>query len=483
MHYDITVIGSGIAGLYTCISAEGEYNVLLISKSDFLNSNTYLAQGGIAGVLAEDDSFESHFNDTLRAGKSENDKRAVEVMVKEGPQDILRLKDIGVEFDTGSDGRLLRTLEGGHSIRRIVHCKDSTGVEVARKLLGRVMDRRNISLMERTFVYDIEKRDDEFIVYLIDNKGQKQSVTSSNVVLATGGIGKIYKNTTNSSVATGDGICLAKKLGANIKKMSYIQFHPTALDVDVEERPLISEAVRGEGAYLLNERGQRFMHKYSPMAELAPRDDVCKGILAEARIQGSNHFYLDISHKDSDYVKKRFPYIYEKCMEWNIDMTRERIPVYPCQHYLMGGIDVDINSSTGIQGLYAVGECSNTGVHGKNRLASNSLLEGMVFSRRAVSTMKLQRHAYEKIDLAVKNDGVKHIDKGIKSDIRDIMQSSYFIEADIEKAIRGVKSLGEITSELIEGSYRMDVEYYETLNMAQIASMILGEIIENADFK
>ena len=483
MHYDITVIGSGIAGLYACISAEREYNVLLISKSDFLNSNTYLAQGGIAGVLGADDSFESHFEDTLRAGKSENDKRAVEVMVKEGPHDILKLKDMGVEFDSGSDGKLLRTLEGGHSIRRIVHCKDSTGMEVAKKLLDKAMSMQNISLMEDTFVYDIEKRDGEFIVYMIDPKGQKHAVISSNVVLATGGVGKIYKYTTNSSIATGDGICLARKLGAKTKNMRYIQFHPTALDVETDERPLISEAVRGEGAYLLNERGQRFMHKYSPMKELAPRDDVCSGIMEELKHQDTRSLYLDISHKSSAYIKNRFPYIYEKCMEWGIDITKGRIPVYPCQHYLMGGIDVDINSSTGIKGLYAVGECSNTGVHGKNRLASNSLLEGMVFSRRAVNSMNLQSHAYAKIDSSVKNDSGKYVERGIKSEIRDMMQSSYFIDADLEKSKSSVKRLGEINEELKCEGYCRDREYYETLNMAQVSNLILGEIIENANSK
>jgi len=479
VYYDIIVVGSGIAGLYSCINAPKDTSVLLISKSDFLNSNTYLAQGGIACVLSDKDSFESHISDTVRAGRYENDIEAVKLMVTEGPLDVKRLSAIGVEFDKEDGGELKMTLEGGHSARRIVHHSDSTGKEIAEKLLESARREVNISLAENTFVYDIKKIDDMFIVFVLGKNGKRDAYFASNVVLATGGIGKIYKYTTNSSIATGDGIVLAKRLGATIKNLSYIQFHPTALAIGVGERVLVSEAVRGEGAYLINEKGERFMHKYHEMGELAPRDVVCRGILEEVKIQGNENIYLDITYKDSDFVRNRFPYIYEKCMESGIDITKDRIPVFPCQHYLMGGIHVDFNSNTGVRGLYAAGECSNTGVHGKNRLASNSLLEAMVFSRRAAINIDIQNHSYKMIDADIKGEGTSLIEPALKEEIREIMQKAYFVVPDKDRIVSGLERLGEMIKGIEASSYVKDKEYYETFNMASVSKMVLEDIQKN----
>ena len=355
---------------------------IMLAKKSNTDSNSSLAQGGVAAVLdLENDSYELHINDTMIAGKHANDIEAVTTLVEEGPAEIYKIIDYGVEFDKRPDGELNMTLEGGHCRRRIVHHKDTTGAEMVRAMVAEAQKRENITIVENTPVFKLTRVKSGICAHILTEDGQDE-IFSSYCVLATGGIGRVYKYTTNPKVATGDGIRLAFELGARIKDLSYVQFHPTAFNSDDNEQFLISEAVRGEGAYLLNCNKERFMHRYDERLELAPRDVVSKSIIIESRRTGSNNFYLDITHRDKEYLLNRFPGIHKGCLKYNVDITKDLIPIFPCQHYLMGGIEVDLNSRTTISRLYAVGECSNTGVHGKNRLASNSLLEALVFGKR-----------------------------------------------------------------------------------------------------
>lgn len=382
--FDVVIIGTGAAGLYAALQFSEDYKVLLLAKRELDLSNSSLAQGGVAAVLDKNnDNYKLHIADTLIAGKYKNNLSSVEKLVTEGPDDVLKLAEMGVDFDLGQDGELSKTLEAGHSRHRIVHHKDSTGKEIIDKLLQLVKRNPNITICQNSLVYAIEKIENGFCTcYLQD--GKNYQVGSNYCIICTGGIGRVYQYTTNSAISTGDGIAFAYMLGAKISHLSRVQFHPTAFAAENNrERFLISEAVRGEGAVLLNCNGERFAFDYDERGELAPRDVVSNAIMLEAKKTNSQKFYLDITHKDPEFVKERFPMIYEKCLEEGVDITKDRIPVFPCQHYLMGGINVDINARTSVDGLYAAGECSHTGVHGANRLASNSLLEALVFSRTA----------------------------------------------------------------------------------------------------
>ena len=300
-------------------------------------------------------------------------------------------------------------------------------------------------------------------------------------MLCTGGIGRVYKYTTNPKSSTGDGIRIAYELGARIKDLSYVQFHPTAFNSEDGEQFLISESVRGEGAYLLNCHHERFMDRYDERLELAPRDVVSKSIILESRRTGSNDFFLDISYEDSDFLKKRFPGIYAGCMKYGVDMTKDLIPIFPCQHYLMGGIEVDIDSRTTVPRLYACGECSNTGVHGKNRLASNSLLEALVFSRRAAEDIKrCMANGYAGVDaLPVSIDPTgAPVPDDIATEIRSIMQRAYFVLPDPAAVRVGLKQIDNILKRLKGGKYAWTTEYFETLSLATVAFIILTEAEE-----
>ncbi|MBQ9948893.1 MAG: FAD-binding protein, partial [Oscillospiraceae bacterium] len=305
------------------------------------------------------------------------------------------------------------------------------------------------------------------------------------VILATGGIGRVYDFTTNSAIATGDGIQFAYNLGAEIKNLSYVQFHPTAYaDKENRECFLISEAVRGEGAYLLNCNKERFMHKYEPeRKELAPRDVVSKCMMEEQKLTGSDEFWLDISYKDPEFVKGHFPMIYNKVLEKGYDMTKGPIPIYPCQHYLMGGINVDGKGATNIKGLYAAGECSHTGVHGKNRLASNSLLEALVFSRLIAEDINANKISDDRSDVEYSMsdpDGLP-LPKGIKTEVRHIMQKSYFIHPDYEEAEKGLARITELKTQLETGGYEVTAEFVETKSLVTVAYIILTEVMERKD--
>lgn len=479
--YDIIIVGTGIAGLYASLNIDPKLNVLLISKRELALCNSALAQGGIAAVMdRENDSTALHLNDTLIAGGYSNNTDTTKTLVEEGPIDIDNLITYGVEFDKNADGTLHLTLEGGHSRHRVVHYKDATGNEVVSKLILAVKGHSNIDVIENAFLCDIKQVTGGFTVDILHND-EYIRCSAPYVVLATGGIGRVYEYTTNSAIATGDGIAFAYSLGAKVQNMSYIQFHPTAFaNKNTRESFLISEAVRGEGAYLLNCNYERFMKDYDERLELAPRDVVSRSIMLEARKTGSDNFYLDISYKDPAFLKSRFPMIYKNLKREGFDLTKDRIPIYPCQHYIMGGIKVDGKGRTSVDGLYAAGECSHTGVHGDNRLASNSLLEALVFSRQIA--LDINEKASRGLPKVSPYEGKGNYDGeeitvGIRTRIRNIMQRSYFVIPNSDEVAIGFKEICEIKDMLYNGNYAITPDYIEARSLATIAYLVLKEVI------
>jgi L-aspartate oxidase len=478
-NYDVVVVGCGVAGLYGALNLRQDLHVLMICKRELTLSNSALAQGGVAAVLdTEHDSINSHFNDTLIAGGFKNNTDSVDILVNQGPQEVQKLMEYGVDFDR-IDGKLHFTLEGGHSRPRIVHHKDATGKEIVDKLIMAAKSRPNITILENSIVCNI-KKEDHFSLDILSND-EHHIVNTPFCLLATGGIGRVYEYTTNSKIATGDGIVLAYRLGAKIKNLHLIQFHPTGFANKLtRETFLISESVRGEGAYLLNTNGERFMDRYDERLELAPRDVVSHAIMEEEKKTGSSNFYLDITHKDPQAVKQRFPMIYQNVLAQGIDMTKEPIPVYPCQHYLMGGIDVNTNGKTSIDQLYAAGECSHTGVHGNNRLASNSLLEALVFSHRAAEEINslITHPGQEYQPLLFPEDQYETpIPSGIRTETRAIMQKAYFVVPDKEEIVKGYERIVELKKMLETGHYKVDMDYVEARSLVTIAYIILKEML------
>ena len=481
--YDVVIVGAGVAGLYAALQFTEDVSVLVVSKREFTLSNSSLAQGGVAAVLDKNhDNFKLHIADTLIAGKFKNNLSAVEKLVSEGPSDVMRLKEIGVDFDTEKSGELSKTLEAGHSRNRIVHHKDSTGKAIVDTLIEAVSKKPNVEMIENTFVFEINKVENGFWIGLLSD-GVISQIGARYTLIATGGIGRIYRYTTNSAIATGDGIALAHMLGARINHLSRIQFHPTAFAAEnARERFLISEAVRGEGAVYLNCKGERFAFKYDERGELAPRDVVSDAVIRESIATGSEKFYLDITHKDADFIKKRFPMIYSRCLEEGIDMTKDKIPVFPCQHYLMGGIQVSVNAQTTVEGLYAAGECTHTGVHGANRLASNSLLEALVYSRNAAQHMMYKLKKLEKAPLGkapkLPSGKGEKLPVGIRTEIRSIMQDTYFVLPKPEKYEESFERVDEILNNLITGNYELTPDFVEARSTAICAGIILDELRE-----
>ncbi len=486
-NYDVIIVGSGVSGLYAALQFGNEISVLVISKRELSLSNSSLAQGGVAAVLDKDnDNYKLHIADTLIAGGYKNDLSALEVLVTEGPSDVLRLRELGVQFDSDSQGNLSMTLEGGHSRHRIAHHKDSTGREIVRQLLELVAAKPNVELLENTMLCSLQKDSGGGFWLGIMTDDKIKPVFAPYVILGTGGIGRVFKYTTNSAIATGDGITMAYNLGAKIRNLSYIQFHPTgfAPQDDSHERFLISEAVRGEGAFLRNANGDRFVKNYDERGELAPRDVVSRIIIQEGRRLGSDKFYLDITHKDPDFIRNRFPMIYEKCLEEGIDMTKDWIPIYPTQHYLMGGINVDTKARTNIPGLYAVGECSHTGIHGKNRLASNSLLEALVFSRRAaddiILNVRVNGCAKPKDEPEMPSGEGRPLRKGIRTTIRNILQEAHFVTLDTKKAMESMPVIEGLLAEVYADDLAMSKDLIEARSAVTVAYIVLNEDIENA---
>ncbi|MEG0229319.1 MAG: FAD-binding protein, partial [Oscillospiraceae bacterium] len=389
------------------------------------------------------------------------------------------LMELGVDFDKNNAGDIHLTLEGGHSRHRIFHHKDCTGKEIEDKLIYTVRNRKNITIYENTYVSKIEKIDNNFFLRLLTDDCEQKTIGCKRCILATGGIGRVYKYTTNSAIATGDGICMAYNLGAKIKNLSYVQFHPTAFSAGERERFLISEAVRGEGAHLLNSNGERFMKNYDQRCELAPRDVVSQAIIKESIKTGNENFYLDSSYKDSNLLKNRFPMIYSHLLREGYDLTKDRIPIFPCQHYLMGGIDVDTDSMSTIDGLYAAGECSCTGVHGNNRLASNSLLEALVFSKRAAEDInqKIKDIDFTRSDFSFAIvDCQTEIPKGIRTRTREVMQKCDFVLPNKENAKKCFDEIRKIKEELENNNFKVDSNYIEAKSLVTVAYIILKEV-------
>ncbi|RED53066.1 L-aspartate oxidase [Cohnella lupini] len=385
---DVIVIGAGIAGLYTALKTSETKRVLMITKKSLFDSNTRYAQGGIAAVISDEDSPEFLAQDTLIAGAGLCEASAVDVLVHEGPRGVQQLIRYGTNFDE-EDGHFALTKEGAHSQRRILHANgDATGYEIVRALAEKVKSDPTLELWDDHFVLDLLTEDEECRGAIVQKPdGSRVAVFGRATILCTGGTGQLYRYTTNPEVATGDGVAMAYRAGADIRDMEFNQFHPTSLCYPGAPRFLISEAVRGEGAVLRNIRGDRFMENYHPQLELAPRDVVARAIVTEMEATKSTYVYIDITHETPELIKHRFPTIYEFCLNYGLDMTTDWIPVAPAAHYMMGGVKTDLHGETSIKRLFACGEASSTGVHGANRLASNSLSEAIVFGQRIVDAI------------------------------------------------------------------------------------------------
>ena len=406
---DYLVIGSGAAGLSFALKAAEHSHVIVVTKGEMNECNTNYAQGGICCVTYEPDTFQKHIDDTMVCGGGICDMQAVELVVTRAPQLMKDLVQWGTRFDKTREGRYELAREGGHSEYRILHHKDETGAEIERTLISQVKSHRNIEVLEYHFAIDLltqhhlgqlVTRHTEGIecygAYVMDLKrGRIKTILSRVTVIATGGVGNVYNVTTNPGVATGDGIAMAHRAKAVIENMEFIQFHPTAL-YNPGERPsfLISEALRGFGAILKTQDGKEFMQKYHPMGSLAPRDVVARSIDNEMKVRGDDYVFLDITHRDPKETVSHFPNIYRKCLSIGIDITKEMIPVAPAAHYCCGGVKVDLNGETSIRRLYALGETSCTGLHGANRLASNSLTEAVVYADQAARHSAAHLHEY-----------------------------------------------------------------------------------------
>lgn len=375
---DIVIVGSGVAGTFAALCLPQDKKVLVITKEKIKESDSYLAQGGVC-VLKNINDFDSYFEDTMRAGHYENNPESVRVMIENSPEIIQTLVDLGVQFDRDAQGCPDYTREGAHSTNRILHHKDETGKEITATLLSIAKKRKNITFVTQTTMLDLIEKDNTcYGVVCADEYGERGAILADYVILATGGLGGLFKNSTNFPHITGDSFAIAMKHGIELENLNYIQIHPTTLYSKKEGRRfLISESVRGEGAVLLNENSERFCN------ELEPRDIVTENIRKEMKKFGTDHVYLTLPTMTSEEAAKRFPNIFEACMEEGYDITKDRVPVTPAQHYFMGGIHTDIDAKTSMKRLFAVGETACNGVHGRNRLASNSLLESLVFSKRA----------------------------------------------------------------------------------------------------
>jgi L-aspartate oxidase len=394
MEFDVLVIGSGLAGLYTALEFGDRGRVGLITKRGLTDGSTALAQGGIAAVTSPDDDVKLHAEDTVRAGAGLCHEEVVAAVVREGPRRVTELTQLGVEFTKKKNGDYDLGMEGGHSRRRILHAADLTGKAIEDALIDTLSRRPNVDIIENHFALDLiiddegEGRRVRGAYVLQEDNGRIVPFTARATVLATGGAGKVYLITSNPDVSTGDGIAVAWRAGADVANMEFFQFHPTCLfrpgAKTLPERSfLLSESLRGEGGLLLNQNGERFMLEYHPDGELAPRDVVARAIDHEMKKAGTDHVYLDVRPLGQEKLEKRFPYIYGKCKEYGIDLAKQPAPVAPSAHYCCGGVRTDVHGRTGVRGLYAVGEVACTGLHGANRLASNSLLEAVVFAKRA----------------------------------------------------------------------------------------------------
>ncbi|REE56398.1 L-aspartate oxidase [Paenibacillus taihuensis] len=472
IHKDVIVIGAGIAGLFTAIKASETHDVLMITKKSLMDSNTRYAQGGIAAVFSDDDSPAYHRQDTLVAGAGLCSHEAVEVLVHEGPQGVQDLIRMGTQFDQ-ENGEFALTKEGAHSQRRILHANgDATGFEIVRALSEKAIANERIEVWDDHFVIDLITDNGVCYGALVQKPdGQRLFVRGKATILCSGGAGQLYRYTTNPEVATADGIAMAYRAGAYIQDVEFIQFHPTSLCYPGAPRFLISEAVRGEGAILRNIRGERFMEKYHEQLELAPRDVVARAILSEIEATKSTFVYLDITHESADMVKHRFPNIYEFCLNYGLDLTTDWIPVAPAAHYMMGGVKTDLNGETNLARLFACGECSSTGVHGANRLASNSLSEAIVFGRRIVERINaltpLEGHEHVRLETMGRTETPIQpaVEKRLK--LQKLMVRYVGLRRNANGLLKGLDELKRLRS--IFGSVITKREEYEFANLLTCA--------------
>lgn len=487
-YHDVVIIGSGIAGVYTALEISQEYDIAILTKETIDISNSVLAQGGIAVSLDKEDSPELHLKDTLYAGAGLCNEESVWVLVKEAASNIHSLCKFGVNFDKKSPQELALTREAAHSKNRIIHAGDTTGKEVCDKLISVVRTRNNINIYERTFVIDILTENNTCKGVLVyDEDASAFKIYWSNIVIcATGGFGQLYSNTTNPEVATGDGVCVAYRAGAMLTDLEFIQFHPTVLFHPENRNFLISEAVRGEGAILKNINGIRFMPEYHELKELAPRDVVSRAIFEEMKKTGSDHVYLDITFKGKEYLENRFPNIYKTCLGYGIDISKDYIPVAPAEHYCMGGIKTDVFGKTGIEGFYACGEAACTGIHGANRLASNSLLEGLVFGHKIGDEVNsiLMDSSKRKVEfsLTYKSDRIKKdIDREkIKRDIQNIMTEHVGIIRDKDGLSHAMSKINEYCK-VLENMKNESMEDYELQNIALLSKLVIESALEREE--
>jgi L-aspartate oxidase len=471
LNTDVIIIGGGIAGLFTAIKASETQKVIMITKKSLMESNTRYAQGGIAAVISDDDSPAYHRQDTLIAGAGLCSVSAVDVLVHEGPEGVRDLIRMGTQFDL-ENGEFALTKEGAHSQRRILHAHgDATGFEIVRALSEKAKENENIDVWDDHFVIDLITEDGECSGAIVQKPdGQKVYVEGKATVLCTGGAGQLYRYTTNPDVATGDGIAIAYRAGAYIKDVEFIQFHPTALCYPGAPRFLISEAVRGEGAVLRNIKGERFMSGYHPQLELAPRDVVARAIVSEMENTKSTFVYIDITHESAEMVKHRFPTIYEFCLNYGLDLTTDWIPVAPAAHYMMGGVKTDLNGETSVKRLFACGEVSSTGVHGANRLASNSLSEAIVFGRRIIE----QIHQLQPLH---KQPNVEMDKKRVSTPMQPIVEKRLKLQkimlryAGLKRSAKGLdKGYQELKRQLpVYETYISKREEYEFANLLTLA--------------
>lgn len=504
--YDYLIIGSGIAGMSLALKVASQYRVALICKTTLTEANTNLAQGGVASVTdTAVDNFEKHIEDTMIAGDWLSDPAAVRKVVEGAPDGIKSLLQWGVDFDRREDGEFDLHREGGHSEFRILHHADNTGAEIQQSLVKEVRRHPNIDIFEHHFAVEIitqhhlgkivSRRTPDITCYgayvLNEATGKVDTFLSRITIMATGGVGAVYTTTTNPLIATGDGIAMTYRAKGTVRDMEFIQFHPTAL-YHPGDRPsfLITEAMRGYGAVLRNLDGKEFMHKYDKRLSLAPRDIVARAIDSEMKLNGTDHVYLDVTHKDPEETRRHFPNIYEKCLSLGIDITKDMIPVAPAAHYLCGGIQVDLNGESSINRLYAIGECSCTGLHGGNRLASNSLIEAVVYADAAA------RHSMENIsNYDLRNDVPEWNDEGtahpeemvlITQSVKEVNQiMGYYVgivrsDLRLHRAWNRLDILYEETEKLFKVS-KPSRELCELRNIINVAYLIMRQAMERKE--
>jgi L-aspartate oxidase len=524
--YDFVVIGSGIAGLSFALNAAKYGSVVVITKRRGADTNTAWAQGGIACVTSNEDSFELHVQDTVEAGAGLCDEKTVRTIVTEGPARIQELVDLGLQFDEreisdadanrlsekhlaecrrGGEASQLRAFdlgrEGGHSKRRVLHVQDVTGKEIENTLLRELGRQPHVDLLENHMAVDLitagklgfATEDAVLGIYILDEKaGEVETIRSDRIVLATGGCGRVYLYTTNPDIATGDGVAMAWRAGATIANMEFIQFHPTCLYHPKARSFLISEAVRGEGGILRNNRGEDFMRRYDQRGSLAPRDIVARAIDEEIKSSGAQCVFLDITEKAPEFIQERFPNIYETCLRFGIDMSKQPIPVVPSAHYQCGGVKTDVNGATNLAGLYAIGEVGCTGLHGANRLASNSLLEGLVVAHRACESMLRERPPRQpgrKMSLPEWESGdAADVDELVVvyhnwDEIRRLMWDYVGIVRTDKRLQRASARLRNLQREIREfyWNFKVSVDLLELRNLATVAALIVDSALSRKE--